>query len=137
MKPLTGMDVLATIIHHDIPQDEPRDMMGNRYRTILVAALLILAGSRTTAAQSYINQTAIESLLLQNRVESVDDLPEVFYNYYILDDGRDNTVLARNTFYKIIGRGDINLGQDRGKLVELLNRRLLQNLEIGDTLVVP
>ena len=111
--------------------------MGNRIRAVILAALLLFVGSRTVAAQSYINQTAIESVLLQSRVASVDDLPEVFYNYYILDDGRNNTVLARNTFYKIIGRGDINLGQDRGKLVELLNRRLLQNLEIGDTLVVP
>lgn len=105
--------------------------------TILVAALCCIAGSRPAAAQGYINQTAIEDVLTQNRVYDLDDLPEVYYNYYVLDDGRNNTVLARNTFYKIIGRGDMELGQKRAKLVELLNRTLLQHANIGDTLVVP
>lgn len=105
--------------------------------TILIAAVCWLAVVPIAAAQGYINQTAIEEVLTQNRVRDLDDLPEVYYNYYVLDDGRGNSVLARNTFYKIIGRGDVEEGQQRAKLVELLNRRLLQHAEIGDTLIVP
>lgn len=105
--------------------------------TYALAVVVALATAGTAAAQSYINQTAIETVLTQNRVRDLDDLPEVYYQYYVLDDARNNTVLARNTFYKIIGRGDMKLGEERSKLVELLNRRLLANMRIGDTLVVP
>ena len=111
--------------------------MGIRIQALFTAALIVLLGTQTAAAQSYINQSAIEELLTENRVGDIDDLPDVFYNYYVLDDSRGNSVLARNTFYKIIGRGDINLGKKRGKLVGLLNRVLIENLEVGDTLVVP
>lgn len=105
--------------------------------TILTTVLCAAAVSLPAAAQGYINQTAIEEVLTQSRVRNLDDLPEVYYNYYVLDDGRNNTVLARNTFYKIIGRGDMELGQQRAKLVELLNRRLLAHANVGDTLIVP
>ncbi len=105
--------------------------------SICIAAICWMAGSSSAAAQGYINQTAVESVLTQSRVHDLDELPEVYYNYYVLDDGRNNSVLARNTFYKIIGRGDMKMGQQRAKLVELLNRRLLQHASIGDTLVVP
>ena len=88
-------------------------------------------------AQSYIDQQAIETVLLQNRVEDVDDLPEVGYGYAVLGDNRGSRVLARNTFYKIIGRGDAHLGHQRSKLVELLNRRPMNTVQIGDTLIVP
>lgn len=99
---------------------------------------VVLAGLPEAAgAQDYINQTAIEAVLTQNRVDDLEELPEIYYRYQVLDDGRGNTVLARNSFYKLLGRGDTELGQERAKLVELLNRKLLGNSEIGDTLVVP
>lgn len=102
---------------------------------LVVAIFGLVAGS--VSAQSYVNQEEIENVVTQNRVDDLDDLPDVFYKYFVLDDGRGNTVLARNSFYKIIGRGDSNLGRERSKLVELLNRRLMEQIEIGDTLVVP
>lgn len=107
-----------------------------RIRFIVAAFLLAFAVSGVRA-QSYINQTAVESVLTQNRVENLEELPEVFYKYFVLGDGRGNSVLARNSFYKIIGRGDSELGQERSKLVELINRRLMENVSIGDTLVIP
>ncbi len=106
----------------------------SRYALLTAALTLIVAGA---SAQSYINQTAVETVLTQNRVDDLDDLPDVFYNYFVVDDGRGNTVLARNSFYKVIGSGDTNLGRERSKLVELLNRRLMEDVEIGDTLVIP
>jgi len=104
---------------------------------LLLTVSLALTVIRPAAAQGYINQSEIEEVLTVHRVQKLDDLPEVYYNYYVLDDGRNNSVLARNTFYKILGRGDNELGQNRAKLVELLNRLHLQQSDIGDTLVVP
>jgi hypothetical protein len=105
-------------------------------RLLIVVLALVWAGS-DVLAQGYINQSAIEEVLEGHRVRSIDELPEVYYDYYVLNDRRGNTVLARNTFYKIIGEGDLTLGQQRAKLVELLNRVLMQSVNIGDTLVIP
>lgn len=93
-------------------------------------------GVTSAAAQSYINQSALEDILTR-RAERLEDIPELHYEYYVMDSRRENTVLARNTMYKIIGRGDAELGKKRSKLVELINRVLIENVEIGDTLVVP
>ncbi|HEX7069838.1 MAG TPA: L,D-transpeptidase [Rhodothermales bacterium] len=96
----------------------------------------MLAGAVPAFAQSYINQSALEDILTR-RAESLEDIPEVYYEYYVLSNDRNNMVLARNTMYKIIGQGDAERGRKRAKLVELINRVLLEDLDIGDTLVVP
>ena len=103
----------------------------------LLGVLLLMAGSHAVSAQSYINQQDIEEVLEKYRVEEVAELPEVEYDYFVLGDGRGSTVLARNSFYKIMGQGDAKRGHARSKLVELLNRRLMGTVQIGDTLVVP
>ena len=96
----------------------------------------ILLTAQTLSAQSFMSQEALKEML-DYRVESVDELPEVFYNYFKMYNSRGNNVMARNTFFKVLGDGDLDLGKQRSKLVELLNRKLLPNLKIGDTLVVP
>ena len=106
-------------------------------RSALLLLLVALCLPGRTAAQGYINQTAIEEVLEQYRVGSLDELPEVYYNYHVLYDSRGNTVIARNSLFKQLGNGDNDLGMQRAKVVELLNRVLLQELEVGDTLVVP
>ena len=103
----------------------------------LLGVLLLMTGSHAVSAQSYINQQDIEDVLEKYRVETVAELPEVEYDYFVLGDGRGSTVLARNSFYKIMGKGDAKQGHARSKLVELLNRRLMGTVQIGDTLVVP
>lgn len=107
-------------------------------RLVFLALILALASFSVKAAygQAYINQTEIESLLNDNQGE-LDELPEVYYDYYVLQNSRGNSVLARNQFYKVLGEGDMQLGMTRAKLVELLNRSLLHELNVGDTLVVP
>ena len=102
----------------------------------LFSILCVLLSLQPLHAQSYISQEALKEML-DYRVESVEDLPEVFYNYFTLYDRRNNNVMARNTFFKVLGDGDLDLGKKRSKLVELLNRKLLPNVQIGDTLVVP
>ncbi|NBC18148.1 MAG: L,D-transpeptidase family protein [Bacteroidetes bacterium] len=108
-------------------------------RAALSAALLLpltVLLSTDGHAQSYINQTAVADIL-NRRAETLDDIPEVYYNYRVLYDDRDNSVRARNRLYKILGHGDMALGRKRAQLVELLNRRLMQDLTVGDTIVVP
>lgn len=96
----------------------------------------ILLSTQTIFAQSYISQEALKEML-DYRVETIEELPEVFYNYFKMYNSRGNNVMARNTLFKVLGDGDLDLGKKRSKLVELLNRKLLPNLQIGDTLVVP
>lgn len=102
--------------------------------TIVLAGLLFAA--TPAHAQGYIDQNEVENIL-NRHTETLDALPEVYYEYRVLDDPRNNTVLARNTLYKKLGEGDQQLGKQRSRLIELLNRFTLPNLELGDTLVVP
>ncbi len=103
---------------------------------LLLVGMFVHVGVQTASAQAYINQTEIESVLTDYHAE-LDELPEVYYDYYVLSDARDNSVLARNAFYKVVGEGDMQLGMTRAKLVELLNRTLLHEMAVGDTIVVP
>lgn len=112
-----------------------------RTRTTALLAglgLLLLAGGGPTpaAAQGYFDQYAIEDILAR-RVDNLDNLPEVYYEYAILDDPSGNSVIARNRFYSRIGNGDTEKGRQRAQLIELLNRQTIENTPLGDTLVVP
>ena len=86
--------------------------------------------------QSFFSQAALKEIL-DRRVENIGDLPEVQYNYFVMYNSRGNNVMARNTFFKILGDGDLQLGKKRSELVQLLNRKLVRDVPIGDTLVVP
>jgi hypothetical protein len=108
-------------------------------RVLLVGSLLaglLLGLPAASAAQGYFDQYAIEDIL-STRVEELNDLPDVYYEYAILDDLSGNHVVARNRFYQRIGNGDVELGRERARLVELLNRTTIENTPLGDTLVVP
>ena len=100
--------------------------------------LLLLAGGGASpvAAQGYFDQYAIEDILARN-VDNLDDLPEVYYEYAVLNDPSGNSVVARNRFYSRIGNGDTEKGRERAQLIELLNRQTVENTSLGDTLVVP
>ena len=114
-------------------------MMRPRATSLLVGlGLLLLATgvSRPVAAQGYFDQYAIEDILARN-VDNLDDLPEVYYEYAVLNDPSGNSVVARNRFYSRIGNGDTEKGRERAQLIELLNRQTVENTLLGDTLVVP
>jgi hypothetical protein len=103
---------------------------------MLAVVLMLLPTASAVQGQAYINQTALKEVL-EGRRTRLDRIPEVEYDYYVLDHPSGNSVAARNTFYKIIGQGDSRVGFDRSKLVEIINRRLLEEVELGDTLIVP
>jgi len=98
--------------------------------------LLAMGGSSPVLAQGYFDQYAIEDILAR-RVDNLDDLPEVYYEYFVLNDPSGNSVIARNRFYSRLGNGDSEKGRERAQLIELLNRQTIENTPLGDTLVVP
>lgn len=105
-----------------------------------VAGLLLLilpfVTSLPAQAQQFYDQEALADILNGYR-QSLDAVPEVYYEYHIFGQEHKNSVRARGRVYERIGDGDKREGKKRSLLVELLNRRLLLNLERGDTLVVP
>ncbi|WP_028567050.1 L,D-transpeptidase [Salisaeta longa] len=110
------------------------------FRLYLVAWMVVGAGvlwaPAPAHAQGFYDQYKLEELL-STRAPSLNALPDVFYEYYVLDHPSGNSVLARNQFYRTLGDGSVELGTERAHLVELLNRKLLGNTALGDTLVVP
>jgi hypothetical protein len=108
-------------------------------RIFLFVAILAVSTSVDApwaVAQGFINQTQATEIV-SNQVGPVEDIPDVYYQYYVMRDRRNNTNLARNTLYKVIGNGDVELGKKRSVLVGLLNRVLIPSLAVGDTVVVP
>ena len=98
-------------------------------------ALLLTAAP--AQAQSFLDQSALEDIL-NRRAESLDEVPrDVFYRYAVIGSKDDNSVLERNQFYARIGDGNARRGTDRARLVEMLNRALMHQVQAGDTLVVP
>ena len=102
----------------------------------LALGLLCALPTRAQTNGAFYNQDELRQIVEGHR-SHLDDLPDVYYDYHVLENDRGNTVLARNAFYKIIGDGDSEQGKRRSLLVELINRRLMSEVEIGDTLIVP
>ena len=88
------------------------------------------------AQGGYIDQDAVAGLL-NLRAESLENIPEVFYEYHVLHDERNNSAMARNQFYKLIGNGDAQIGRQRAELVQMINRRIMQTYSVGDTIIMP
>lgn len=104
---------------------------------VVLGAVLLLAAP--AAAQGYsrtYDQEDLEDLLYATRGD-LDALPEVDYRYVVLDDPEGNSVWARHRFYKEIGDGDTRRGQQHVPLIEFINYVRVQELGVGDTLIVP
>jgi len=100
--------------------------------SLLAAALLILAmplAVQPVAAQDtpHFRQAQIMEVI-ERRDGSLDDLPPVNYEYWIVES--DSRLEARLRLYHHVGE------HNRG-LLQILNRNDLENLRRGDTLVVP
>ncbi|MDA1027854.1 MAG: L,D-transpeptidase [Bacteroidetes bacterium] len=109
------------------------DMNRTLYLLLFFVGLLTAIPAQ---AQFYLNQGQLAELMHECTPE-LERLPKVNYDYKVLYSSRNNSVLARSTFYKVIGEGDVKKGYDRALLVALLNRKLMDQMNVGDTLIVP
>ena len=117
--------------------------MSRKLIRLAVPRILMLVGLAWTFNHAawaqgggYIDQEAVASLL-NLRFESLEAVPEVHYEFYVLENDRGNSALARNALYRYIGDGDAHVGKARAELVQMINRRLMQTYSVGDTVIVP
>ena len=105
---------------------------------VVLPAVLACTAGQVALAQGggYIDQDAVADLL-NLRFASLEAVPEVHYEFYVLESDRGNSALARNALYRDIGDGDVYLGKTRAELVQMINRRLMQTYTVGDTIIVP
>ncbi len=104
-------------------------------RTAAWLALLVFVPLSTASAQ-FFDQLALADFL-NRRAESLSLVPETSYSYYTLASETGNSVYARNNFFMHLGEGQAKKGQELAMLVGLLNRTTMNEVFIGDTLVVP
>ena len=101
---------------------------------LALAALLAAAGIAGPArAQSAYDQSVVGPIL--SRPGGAD--APVRYTRITLDDPSGNSVVARHALYEWAGEGDVELGRERLRLVQLLGGGRAEDLRIGDTVVVP
>lgn len=103
---------------------------------LLVLVLLSFALAPTAIAQGLIDQAEV-SRVTERHSTVLNEIPEVHYNYYVLDGDGQNTVRARHVLYRKLGNGNIEKGRTRARIVTLLNRTTPGELAVGDTLVIP
>lgn len=103
--------------------------------SMLSYMLPIYAQTQPNGSNDHFNQKALESLQ-NNQVANLDDLPQVFYDYYVVKE--DSRLRARMNLFEHFGINCDNNFCNEGKaLIQLLNRNLLEELLPNDTLVVP
>jgi hypothetical protein len=97
-------------------------------RLIRTAGLLtLLLVPMMAASQDYFGQYQLIDII-ERRDADLDALPTVYYNYHIVtEETRLGAKLTLNSRY----------GLDNKPLLQLLNRSLLEDLNRGDTLVIP
>ena len=97
--------------------------------------LLAVSASAQPAGRLY-DQEEIGELLYGVRQE-LSEIPAVTWHPYVLSHETGNSVFARMDLYRAAGDGDQALGKERLAMVQFLNRVYLNDLSIGDTLVLP
>lgn len=105
----------------------------------IVALALFALTAASAAAQPagrLYDQEEIGELLYGVR-QPLNEIPEVEWTAWVLNHETNNSIFARADLYKWAGDGDQALGRERLSMVQFLNRIYLNDLRIGDTLVVP
>ncbi len=96
----------------------------------------ISADFRADAGQSYFSQSWLTDTMERRTAASIRDVPRVFYQYYVVpDNATHNSALSRNQMYQDFASVG---GKDVVKpLLWILNRRDIDDVAPGDTLIVP
>ena len=113
-----------------------------RLRHLLLATFAAVLVATVPPAQaqsdrSLYNQDRLAEILYARR-DDLDAIPAVQYRYHTLSHPSGNSILARHALYEQVGGGDAREGRDRlNGMVAFLNGVFIQDLQIGDTIVVP
>ncbi len=96
----------------------------------------ISADFRADSGQSYFSQSWLTDTMERRTAASIRDVPRVFYQYYVVpDNATHNSALSRNQMYQDFASVG---GKDVVKpLLWILNRRDIDEVAPGDTLIVP
>jgi len=107
-------------------------------RLLLLAALCLLAvPASAQSASGFYDQDELGEMLYANR-DSLENIPNVQFRYHVVQHADDNSVLGRLEMYRAVGDGNVRLGRERlTGPVEFFNGVRLNNLSIGDSLIVP
>jgi len=95
--------------------------------TLVAATLVALAAPAAAQELAHFRQAQILEVM-ERRTGALEDLPEVHYDYWVVE--QDSRLEARLSLLRHVGE------ENRG-LIQLLNRNDLENLALGDTLVIP
>lgn len=83
----------------------------------------------------YLNQDALR-VIMDRQGGDIDEVPQVFYNYYVAQE--TSTLRNRIELYKFINANtDDDESRQKQNMIQLINRRNLEDIKKGDTLVVP
>jgi hypothetical protein len=86
----------------------------------------------------FYDQDELGAMLYAHR-DSLELIPQVTFRYHVVRHDRlNNSVLGRMEMYREVGNGDVRLGREMlTGPVEFFNGVRLNNLSIGDTLIIP
>ena len=102
---------------------------------VLAVAVLHAPGAGAQPDRLY-NQDDLAALLYAVE-DSLENIPEVTYRYYVLAHPTNNSVFARARLYNQVGDGDVWAGREKLGMAEFFNYVRVTDLGIGDTLVMP
>ena len=102
----------------------------------LAADAAISADFAADDGASYFSQSWLTGTMERRTSASIRDVPRVFYQYYVVpDNATHNSALSRNRMYQDFASVG---GKDVVKpLLWILNRRDIDEVDPGDTLIVP
>lgn len=104
----------------------------------LLLVLAVLAGTSAAAQgdRQLYNQDRLAELLHSHRTP-LDEIPDVSFRYHRLDHESGNSILARHALYEEVGDGDPRRGRDRLGMVAFMNGVFIEDLSVGDVIVLP
>jgi hypothetical protein len=101
---------------------------------LAIGAITLMAAVPATA--QYYDQDRI-ARLLDKQHENLENLPEVTYEYWVLNHPTNNSIFARHDLYLAMGDGDVERGREFLPFLEFLTRQRVDRMAIGDTIVLP
>jgi L,D-transpeptidase catalytic domain len=103
--------------------------------TLFLLSLFALPSGLLAQDEFFLNQNALR-VIMDRQGGDIDEVPQVFYNYFIATE--TSTLRNRIGLYQFIGaNGNDETSLEKQNMVQLINRRNLEDIQKGDTVIVP